>query len=369
MYNKLSVTLILILSISVISFAQDNAYSFFAAGHLYGAPGVHNVGFHPPFKAKYEYIQGREEIEFGVLLGDIVIYGAEDKWDNVVADIDTLGIPCHIAVGNHDMKNPEFFYDEFGETTYYSFSHKNDLFIILDPNIDSWNISGEQLTFLQNTLNSEASNHDIIFVMMHQLLWWAPDNQYAGIVINSTEGRADEINFWTEIEPLFHELDNRVIMCAGDIGAAYYSSDFMYDNYDNITYIATGMGKGDPDNFLIVNVDDNKNVDYELICLNNEELYCFGDLEDYEISKLDTNSLNTAFCLYPNPTKDIVSITGLKSIDCTIEIYNLQGESVYKIRSNNKFEVQIDCSQFPNAIYFVKINSAESSEILRFVKI
>jgi len=52
--------------------SDSSSYSFFVAGHVYGAPGVNNVGFHPPFKHKLAYIQGRPEISLGVLLGDIV---------------------------------------------------------------------------------------------------------------------------------------------------------------------------------------------------------------------------------------------------------------------------------------------------------
>lgn len=336
-------------------FSQINSYSFFIAGHVSGNPGVQNVGFHPPFKAKFDYIKAREEIEFGVLLGDCVKFPTTENWENVVADISDLGLPVYIAVGNHDMYDPQPYYDQFGDSTYYSFSHKNDLFIILDPNIDEWNISGDQLVFLQNTLEQEAELHDNIFVMMHQLLWWASDNDYADVHVNSTEGRADEINFWTEIEPLFNELENKVVMCAGDIGAASYSSDFMYDHYDNITYIATGMGKGDSDNFVIINVDESKNLDYELICLNNEELYCFGDLTDYQISNSEHITTNQSINLYPNPVSDVLNIDG-NNIS-KIELLNTYGAKVYGINNIRDFQIKINMSNFESGIYILRVQT------------
>ncbi|MDD3859538.1 MAG: T9SS type A sorting domain-containing protein, partial [Bacteroidales bacterium] len=343
------------------------SYSFFIAGHVYGTPGVENVGFHPPFKAKFEYIQGREEIEFGVFLGDLVYWGSEEKWDNVVAEFDTLGLPCYIAVGNHDMINPASFYAQFGDTTYYSFSYNNDLFIILDPNIDSWNISGEQLTFLQNTLSEQADSHDNIFVMMHQLLWWAPDNQYSGIILNSTAGRDDEINFWTEIEPLFHELDNQVIMCAGDVAATNYASDFMYDNYDNITYIATGMGYGVNDNFIIINISAEKEISYELICLNSEELYCFGVLEDYEIS-LISNISTEEISLYPNPASDVFSIDfGNNTSNKEIFACNLNGEIVYNEIYGVENLISINTNSFASGVYFVEIKYQDKIEVKKLI--
>lgn len=360
--------ILLLIFISYSLFSQQEAYSFFAAGHLYGAPGVENIGFHPPFKAKFEYIQGREEIKFGVLLGDIIIYGAEGKWENVIADIDTLGLPCYIAVGNHDMKNPEYYFAQFGDTTYYSFSYKDDLFIVLDPNIDSWNISGEQLSFLQNTLNLEAPNHDNIFVMMHQLLWWAPDNKYSIIALNSTEGRDSEINFWTEVEPLFRELKNNVVMLAGDVGAASYASDFMYDQYDNITFVATGMGKGATDNFVIVNVDEEKRIDFELICLSGDELYCFGNLTDYSISGNNDIIVDNCFVVSPNPAQDKLNIENLKDRILVIEIYSVQGQLVFTQTHSQDLKLPINISELSQGLYIIKLITEKEVISQRFVK-
>ncbi len=97
-------------------------------------------------------------------------------------------------------------------------------------------------------------------------------------------------------------------------------------------------------------------------------MYCFGDIEDYEISKVETNSLYSKLSVYPNPTKDILTIKGLKYTDYTIKIYTSDGRLVSTTVACNKPEVLINCSQFQKAIYFVKINSAEASEIIRFVK-
>lgn len=299
----------------------------------------------------------------------MVYWGSEEKWDNVVAEFDTLGLPCYIAVGNHDMKNPEYYFEQFGDTTYYDFSYKNDLFIILDPNIDSWNISEDQLVFLQNTLSEQADSHDNIFVMMHQLLWWSPDNEYSVITLNSLEGRASEINFWSEIEPLFHELDNNVIMCAGDLGAASYASDFMYDNYDNISYVATGMGKGDTDNFVIINVDENKNVNYELICLSDENLYCFGDLEDYEISPVDPIVRSEQISIYPNPVSVKLSVIGLDDKYRSLEIYSSIGKLVYSKDIDKNTDLEIDCSALSGGVYILRISSISATKSYRFTKI
>jgi len=289
------------LLVSILLFVFNNCeksfksrpYSFFIAGHTYGYPGydIERNGLHPPFKNRFDLIKENNFIEFGVFLGDIVWEPSIKAWNNVDKDIKELGIPVYFTVGNHDNIDRELFKSRYGDT-YYHFIVNKDLFIILDPNIDSWNISGEQLNFLTSVLDENYEHVDNIFVFFHQLLWWTPNNIYKNIVFNSIDGRADSINFWSEIEPLFHSLPNEVIMMAGDLGAFSWMDALMYDKYDNITFIASGMGacghptclgedKAGRDNFIIINIDENKIINYELIAINRKDISELGNLEDY----------------------------------------------------------------------------------------
>jgi len=258
------------------------SYSFFIAGHTYGSPGVDNDGLHPAFKNKFDLIQSDGHIGFGVLTGDIVITGTEQNWNEVDNDIIDLGLPVYFAAGNHDMTDRVLFESRYGQT-YYSFVHQSDLFIVLDPNLDEWNISDDQLQFLENALNSEAQNVNNIFVFFHQVLWWEPDNIYQNVTLNSLAGRADTINFWNEIEPLFNGLSKPVHMFAGDVGAFNTGSEFMYHQYENITLIASGMGGNVRDNTIIIDVHEDASVSYRLIALNDPDINALGDLLDYEL--------------------------------------------------------------------------------------
>ena len=258
------------------------SYSFFIAGHTYGTPGVDNDGLHPAFKNKFDLIQSDGHIDFGVLTGDIVITGTEQNWNEVDNDIIDLGLPVYFAAGNHDVTDRTLFESRYGQT-YYSFVHQSDLFIVLDPNLDEWNISDNQLQFLENALNSEAQNVNNIFVFFHQVLWWEPDNIYQNVTLNSLAGRADTINFWNEIEPLFNGLPKPVHMFAGDVGAFNTGSEFMYHKYENITLIASGMGGNVRDNFIIIDVHEDASVSYRLIALNAPDISALGDLEDYTL--------------------------------------------------------------------------------------
>lgn len=278
---------------------SDSTYSFFVAGHTYGAPGVNNDGLHPPFENKFQHIQSRSEIGFGILLGDIVRPNPiEQDWIDVDESIENLGLPVHFAVGNHDMENREIFESRYGDT-YYAFLVSDDLFIVLDPNLDGWNISGNQLEFLDSLLINFADNVENIFVSFHQLLWWESDNKYSIVYPNSLAGRADVVNFWTEIEPRFTALQNQVFFMAGDLGAAHWSGDVLYDNYDNITFIATGMGEGDGDNFVVVNEQLGSGVSFDLICLE-DDINCMGSLESYDVDLLGMDTANSlAADIYP----------------------------------------------------------------------
>jgi len=350
----------------------QNLYSFFVAGHTYGKPGVNNIGLHPPFVEKFGYINSRSEIAFGVFTGDIVSPNPTiQDWGEVDDDIETLGLPVYFAVGNHDMENRPVFENRYGDT-YYSFIHENDFFIILDPNIDGWNISGEQLSFLENALLVNSGSIDNIYVFFHQLLWREDDNIYSTIKPNSTEGRYPEINFWTEVEPIFNSLSNEVYMFAGDLGAAAWSSDFMYDKYDNITLVASGMGEGPElgDNFVVVNVAEDKSVTYDLVCLNND-LNCLGELEDAQLtSSISNREERLSLNLYPNPVDNILVIDN-KGTDVTFTLFEIRDVAgrvcaFGKLKKGNK---HVDIKKIPNGLYFIYLFADEYTPFIEEIVI
>ncbi len=332
------------------------SYSFFIAGHTYGKPGVNNIGLHPPFKQKFGYIKSRSEIKFGVLTGDIVSPNPQaHDWDEVDADIDLLGLPVYFAVGNHDMENRPLYESRYGDTYYYFIFH-NDLFLILDPNIDHWNISGEQLEFMKNVVNENYKTIDNIFVLFHQFLWWQKDNIYSEIKPNSFAGRADTINFWTEVEPFFHRLPNKVFFLAGDMGAAWWSNDFMYDKFDNISFVCSGMGEGIGDNFVVLNISSQKQVTYDLICLNDTVFNCFGKITDYMISPLPGTDVLQNVVVYPNPTGDFFKLRlDYSYINIDIAIYNTNGQVVLNRRTIIPDE-PVNISSLEKGVYIIIIS-------------
>jgi len=279
--------IILMLFIATSSCSSPNKieYSFFAAGHAYGDPmdNESSKGIYKPFKDKFQFINENKKIELGFLLGDVV--RTPGYWDITEEDLSQLNATIYIARGNHDGALEQF-EKRFGKS-YKSFFKNQDLFIILDPNIDNWNISGEQLIFLKNVIRNKAKKAKNIFILMHQIIWWTP-NEYSKPFPNSTYGRADSVNFWNQIEPLLVKSNKPVFVFGGDLGAfsseqrnKNYPVEYSYFNKNNVTYIGTGMGGGSKDNFVIVDVFANGQVDFRLIHLNGDDINGLGKLEDY----------------------------------------------------------------------------------------
>ena len=263
---------------------KDSSYSFFVAGHVYGAHGESetNIGVHPPFKEKLHLIKNNTNIAFGVLTGDMVYDGASIKeWEELDADIATMGKDVYFAPGNHDIGNSKkraLFTERYGPS-YQSFIHNEDLFILLDTNLDPANISGDQLIWLENEIQTNAKSSRNIFVFFHHVLWWQKDNRYKDSPLNSTKGRNKPNTFFTKLYPMFEALSNNVFLYAGDTGA--YDRAVMYDKTKNITLIASGMGGRKEDNFVVTKIGVDGTVSFSLIALNEKSTDGLGKLEYY----------------------------------------------------------------------------------------
>lgn len=354
---------VLILLVSQFSHGQTDSikYSFFVAGHTYGQPGVNNVGFHPPFRSKFDYIKGRDEIEFGVLTGDIAGPNPTTiDWREIDSSIDTLGLPVYFAVGNHDVINRIVFETRYGNT-FYEFSLNNDLFIVLDPNISNWNISTDQLKFVENILKEKKDSVNNIFLFFHQLLWVNDHNLFRNIRMNSTEGRARSINFWSEFLPLFDNVKNPIVFFAGDLGAGSWSDDVMYYVLQNKTFIASGMGEGIGDNFIVVNVWSNNALTFDLIPLVEGDSAILGQLSDHLVvePKIELK-------IFPNPTSDYVRLQlSNLGIFSRMNINDLNGRTIY---SSSEYKSSINITNIPDGIYFIEVEYQNTLYYEKLVK-
>ena len=248
---------------------NEKPYSFFVAGHLYGKPGTSDIGAYSEFKEKFDFIKSYEKLSFGVMTGDAVKEGKEEEWKALVSDVNDLSVKCHLSRGNHDYKNEENLNKYFPEK-YYSFKHGADLHIILDANIDGWNISGEQLQFLKNKINLEKEFVKNIFLYTHQVIWFNPDDHPRYLHVNSEYGRNPKSNFHSEVLPLFDNTNCQVYFFAGDVGAGSWASDISYTKpSSHIHLIASGMGDGVNDSFIMVTMDENSHPNFSVISVDS----------------------------------------------------------------------------------------------------
>jgi hypothetical protein len=272
----------IILSLSSCTPEKVDSYSFFVAGHTYGSPVANNPGLHPPFIAEFDKLNEDNRLDFGVLTGDIVRKASESAWNTVDGQLSQLSMKVYFCAGNHDTYDRELYEERYGQT-YYTFQYQHDLFIVLDGSLDRWNIRGDQLKFLQETLSGADPSVKNTFVFIHQLVWWDEHNVFADVKLNWPPYTPDTTNYWSAVEPLLQDFHSPVYIFAGDIGASHKTSPVMYHEDSNITYIASGMGSIEMDNYIIVNVSGTGQVSLELVAMGDDPGK-LGKLEDHLLS-------------------------------------------------------------------------------------
>ncbi len=245
-------------------------YSFFVAGHVYGSSYRKAPGLHPPFVAEFDSIRQYPNMRFGIFTGDIVYYSRDEYWDVVDREVEQLGINVYFTTGNHDEGHKSPYKDRYG-LTYYQFEQEGDLCIVLNPGLGGWNIWKEQMAFLKEVL-AEASRYHNIFIFFHQLLWVEPDNAYSYIHYNSRDGRTPHINFWPEVFPLLQATQRPVYLFAGDVGAHLDRTHYSADTLHNVHMYSSGMGTNYHDNYLIVEVNKQKQVDVLIRIMKHGQL-------------------------------------------------------------------------------------------------
>jgi hypothetical protein len=296
--NTIHVFLVLfLLGITIGGHAQKKspklAYSFFVAGHVYGAPSDTNLGIYPAFKAKFDYINAQPNMKFGVFTGDIVRHPKAENWDAVDADIKLLNVPVYFAPGNHDASGGKLYKSRY-PTSFQTFDaahfkKKNwlDRMVILNPLRKGWSISGQQLEMFAKPLPKKAEQKNL-FVFAHQLIWWTPENNFRYMYPNSADGLQLPTNYWSTVEPMLQKSDaENVFLFAGDVGANSHFNSINYHRVGKIHYIAQGMGGRYRDNFIIVDVYQDGSVKTRLIPLKSNPENTLGNVSDYSFLPVD----------------------------------------------------------------------------------
>lgn len=261
----------------------QNPYKIFVAGHAYGNANEKRIGFHPPFTKYIKKANEDQLIELGFLTGDFLKnYETEAFPLAAVDDIKNFNFPVYTCAGNHELLGD---YTKYFNEYYYYKKYQKDLYIILTPGLDEWNISGDQLVFLKRTLDREAHNARHIIILMHELIWWSPTNRYKDVKINYQPHFPGKTNYESVIKPLLLSYDRPITLIAGDLGATAPVSPIMYAKEGKITLIGSGMGSWKYDHVLELTMLGDS-IHYDIVPIGNTS--DMGILENYSYGILNS---------------------------------------------------------------------------------
>jgi hypothetical protein len=76
---------------------------------------------------------------------------------------------------------------------------------------------------------------------------------------------------------------------------------------------------------------------------------------------------DSQFSIYPNPSNDKMFIRGIKNEPTKLEIYNLEGLTVYVATKFDSNTNQIDICNVPAGLYFLKVSDKEKIYIKKIL--
>ena len=266
-------------------------FSFFVMGHIYGSPSSSSAFPSSTLLANIDMINSNNA-KFIISMGDNFQKVEEKYIENFIMSTSSkIEIPLFNAVGNHDVINRELYESYFGKTN-IDFIYGSNLFIILDSEKDNGEIIGEQLNYLNNTLNYAIKTKKInnVFIISHKLIWCV-NNEELGVVyrnLNSNYGYANNNNFKDTVLPEIKRVSKtkNIFMLSGDIGIEGSLPLFYHkDTKNNITYLATGIGDTKKDAILQITVPkDGAPLTFKTVSLSGEKIEV---LEHYDVNYWD----------------------------------------------------------------------------------
>ena len=259
-------------------------YSFFVAGHTYGAPGDSTPGLYRPFLNSFPILTESPRMAFGFLAGDIVQQSTQEHWDAVDRDLAPLPMMTFKVAGNHDYGKEYWHRAQRYGPSWFSFQFYDDLFIVLDGTWDNWSIRNHQFDFLKNTLKTKTAEVNRVFIIVHQLIWIVNDKFFDPVTVNDPKFVPKNSNYATHVRQVLFAADKPLYLIAGDLGANEQASPLMFHQDGEVTYLATGMGGGTHDNLLILNIHTDGTVNIVPIALNGNDPNALGPIEGFQVN-------------------------------------------------------------------------------------
>lgn len=103
-------------------------------------------------------------------------------------------------------------------------------------------------------------------------------------------------------------------------------------------------------------IDDTENIDFFIDSLSIN-IIGYGSIDDFSSKR---------FTFYPNPSKSFINLSAKENID-TVDLYNSFGQKV-KHQTINNLSSQLDISDLPKGIYFMRVNIGDTTGVVPVIK-
>ena len=147
------------------------------------------------------------------------------------------------------------------------------MFIVLDTQLDSSKVSGDQLSFFKAVTDTMKTCSNLI-VLSHKLIWMRGNDELEPLIDSVSNGHygacdycIQSNNFYSDIYPSLIKLRNNkvnVFCVAGDLG--FKVTQFEHVTDDGVVFLATGMSSG---------LESNSYLEFSNNLLSNEITYSF----------------------------------------------------------------------------------------------
>jgi len=287
---------------------------------------------------------------------DMLLLGGDLAWETSmdqltldhVDSVYSLSDPNTLwTFGNHDIDDVPAALNRTERNSYYAYYKNGITFLVLNTQDDFSNISGGQLTLLQEVADTISSSSHLI--ILHHKLIWLNDNGVlqAGVdtISNGPMGATSctyclhENNFYSVVYPILKEVSNKgteVICLGGDLGFHQKTYDHLTD--DNILFIASGIKSSQENNIGIVFTH---NMNEKELTWEYKELSELSQAQDVEVNEV---------VLYPNPSDKLCYFNSSKEVR-SLRIYDRHGGLLFEDLRCTNF---IDTEFLHNGFYYVQ---------------
>jgi hypothetical protein len=302
-----------------------------------------------------------------ILLGGDLTWNTSRQWSTLqyCDSIFNLGDDnTHLAIGNHDMDNVGDLLEFTKKPRFYAFSNNNITFLVLDTEISTPDITGEQLELIQNVADTIETS-DYLVLLQHRILWMVGVDELSHLKdsVAASTRNLNSTNFYDDVYPNLQKAKQNgveVLCLAGD----RTDINIEYSPEDSIQFVASGMVGtfSDENNYAVLlthNLGSGK-LDYDFISLS--EIDTIASIPPSAVP--ETNVLFQGINIYPNPVKDILHIYSEVDIthDVYIEILDISGVQVTGFILKKGFKgTDINIADFLPGVYIIRITDDSNS--------